>query len=226
MRRLEARTARCRTLSTLFAIWLAAFYGAELDGLSQISSSLGLISVARAEDMAAAPPVQSPQPVMPEAEVILILIRTTLLTLNDAVQTGNFTVLRDVATPGFRELNSAAKLSRAFEDLAQRGVNLAAVATIAPKLGESPSIDPASGMLRIKGVFPGTPVQIAFDLTYQVAGGRWRLFSLSVDPQVVAPVDGAAPANVPAASPKSSGAGRVPAKPQAAPISPSRNQKP
>jgi hypothetical protein len=36
---------------------------------------------------------------MPEAEKVVLLLRTTLLTLNDALQTGNFTVLRDVSAP-------------------------------------------------------------------------------------------------------------------------------
>jgi hypothetical protein len=38
---------------------------------------------------------------MPEAEKVVLLLRTTLLTLNDALQTGNFTVLRDVSAPSF-----------------------------------------------------------------------------------------------------------------------------
>ena len=63
---------------------------------------------------AAAPatPPQAPQLVMPEAERIVLLVRTTLLTLNDALLTGNFTVLRDVAAPSFGQLNSAARLDR------------------------------------------------------------------------------------------------------------------
>ena len=55
-----------------------------------------------------------PQIVMPDAGKIVILVRTALLTLNDAVQTGNFTVLRDKGAPGFGEANSAARLSQIF----------------------------------------------------------------------------------------------------------------
>jgi hypothetical protein len=42
-----------------------------------------------------------PQVAMPDAEKIVLLLRSTPLTLNDAIQTGNFTVLRDVGAPGF-----------------------------------------------------------------------------------------------------------------------------
>jgi hypothetical protein len=37
-------------------------------------------------------------------------------------------------------------------------------------------------MLRLKGYFPGQPVQINFEMLYQAVDGRWRLFGLSVQP--------------------------------------------
>jgi hypothetical protein len=128
---------------------------------------------------AAQPP---PQVAMPDADKIVLLLRGTLLTLNDAVQTGNFTVLRDLSAPGFRDANSAARLGAIFGNLAQRGIDLSAVAILAPQLGEAPSIDPQTSMLRIKGFFPGQPVRIDFEVIYQPVGGRWRLFGLSVQP--------------------------------------------
>jgi hypothetical protein len=127
------------------------------------------------------PPLQ-PAVVMPDGDKIVLMIRTTLLTLNDAVQTGNFTVLRDVAAPGFREANSAARLAQIFASLAQNRIDLAPVALITPQLAAAPTIDPKTGMLHIKGHFPGQPVQINFELLYQPIAGRWRLFGLSVAP--------------------------------------------
>jgi hypothetical protein len=123
------------------------------------------------------------QAVMPDGEKILMLIRTALLTLNDAIQTGNFTVLRDRAAPSFRETNSAARLSEIFSSLVSQGIDLSAVATLGPKLTQPPSLDPQSHMLRLAGVFPGKTVQIRFDILFQPVAGRWRLFGLSVQPQ-------------------------------------------
>jgi hypothetical protein len=127
---------------------------------------------------------QAPQQqvIMPDAEKIVLLLRNTLITLNDAIQTGNFTVMRDRGAPGFREANSAAGLSRAFSDLSSKGVDLSAVSIIAPKLTETPTFDQQKSMLHIKGYFPGQPVQINFEVLYQAAGGRWQLFGLSVQP--------------------------------------------
>jgi len=133
----------------------------------------------------AQPPPQAvpPQVVMPDAEKIVVMVRTTLITLNDAIQTGNFTVLRDIGAPGFREANSAARLSQIFSDLTSRGIDLSAVATMVPQLAEDPSINPSTNMLRLKGTFPGNPVQIDFELLFQPVAGRWRLFGITVQPK-------------------------------------------
>ncbi|GFO81450.1 MAG: hypothetical protein A49_10770 [Methyloceanibacter sp.] len=101
---------------------------------------------------------------------------------NNAVQTGNFTVLRDTGAPGFREAHSTAQLSRFFSNLGAQKVDLSAVAVITPQLSEPPVLDQQKAMLRLKGYFPGEPVRIDFDLIYQAIEGRSRLFGLSVQP--------------------------------------------
>lgn len=122
------------------------------------------------------------QVVMPDAEKIVLLLRVALITLNDALQTGNFTVLRDIGAPGFREANTAARLSQSFSDLAAKSVDLSSVTIIAPQLTEAPGLDQAKSMLHLKGYFPGQPVQINFEMLFQAVDGRWRLFGLSVQP--------------------------------------------
>jgi hypothetical protein len=129
---------------------------------------------------------------MPDAEKIVLLLRSTLVTLNDALQTGNFTVLRDMGAPGFREVNTAGKLAQAFAQLASQGVDLTAVTVLVPQLTEQPTIDPQNQMLHLKGVFPGQPLQINFEILYQPVAGRWRLFGLSVN--AVPPTATSAPA--------------------------------
>jgi hypothetical protein len=129
---------------------------------------------------------QQPQVLMPDAEKIVLLLRSTLNTLNDAIQTGNYTVLRDKGAPGFAQANTAARLAQSFSDLASKGVDLAVVNIVAPQLTEPPALDQAKGFLRLKGYFPTQPVQINFEMIYQAVGGRWRLFGLSVQPSAAA----------------------------------------
>lgn len=141
----------------------------------------------------AAPPAA--QVVMPDPEKIVLLLRTTLLTLNDALQTGNFTVLRDTGAPGFRDANTAARLSQSFADLASKGLDLSAISIISPQLSQAPGLDQQKGMLHLIGYFPSQPVQINFEMLYQAVDGRWRLFGLSVQPGAPTPPPASAPAS-------------------------------
>jgi len=116
---------------------------------------------------------------MISAEQALYLIRSSLLTLNDANRTGNYTVLRDLATPAFQARNSAADLALTFSDLRRRNFDLYAVATEAPQLTAPPAVN-EHGLLVLAGYFATRPKQIRFELVYQVVDNHWRLHSISV----------------------------------------------
>lgn len=130
------------------------------------------------------PTVDAPRQTVapPSPDLIVVLVRTTLLALNDALRADNFTVLRDLASSRFRAVHTPGKLSQIFSDLAGRGIDLSAVAVLSPELSERPFLDASGGVLRLKGVFDGKPVRIDFDLLFQAEGGRWKLLGLSVQP--------------------------------------------
>ena len=112
-------------------------------------------------------------------EQALYLIRSTLLTLNDANHSGNYTVLRDLAAPDFQAHNTAADLGQSFSDLRRRNFDLHGAALLAPQLTAVPALD-QKGMLRLTGYIPTRPLQINFDLLFQVVGNQWRLYGISV----------------------------------------------
>jgi hypothetical protein len=152
--------------------------------------SVTAIGVATEEQRPAQAPVPAAAPQQQQLPVpleqALYLIRSTLLTLNDANRTGNYTVLRDLASPDFQNKNTAADLSDSFADLRRRHFDLFSVALAAPQLASAPALD-GNGMLRLTGFFPTRPQQINFDLLFQNVGGQWRLFGISVaTPQVSA----------------------------------------
>jgi hypothetical protein len=130
---------------------------------------------------------QAPQVAMPDAEKIVLLLRNTLIGLNDALQTGNFTVFRERSAPGFQSANSPERLAQAFADLAARRVDLSTVSVTTPQLSANPALDQAKGMLHLKGYFPLRPSPIAFEVLYQSVDGRWRLFGVSVQPAAPPP---------------------------------------
>lgn len=173
---------------------------------------LGGMSGVRAEaNQAAAPSAQQPTRAtspapdtrIPDGPVLSVLIRRTLLTLNDANLTGNYTVLRDLAAPGFQSANDAARLAVIFTNLRERKIDLSPIIYFDPKLVRAPQID-ANGMLRVSGFIPTEPEQVNFDLLFQLVDGRWRLFGLAVNtsPTAATAMPSAAPAT-PAAQPAS-----------------------
>ena len=170
---------------------------------------------------------QVPRLTVPSDDVLLILIRATLIALNQANVTGNYTVLRDLGAPAFKENNSADKLAQVFASIRQRKLDLTLVLLVQPKLYRKPVITP-KGLLRITGFFPTDREPINFDLLFQAVEGRWRLFGISADaasPQQ-APTARAAPQAAPAKEPEeaapSSPAAEVPKKPKA-PATPSND---
>ena len=119
-------------------------------------------------------------------EQALYLVRSTLLTLNDANLSGNYTVLRDLAAPDFQARNTAADLAQTFSDLRRRNFDLYGAALLAPQLTVVPALD-QSGMLHLAGYIPTRPQQINFDLVFQVVSNRWRLYSISIATPEAAP---------------------------------------
>ena len=143
-------------------------------------------------------PVRLP---VPPAENLVLLIRLSLLTLNDALQTGNYTVLRDRAGPSFQRGNTAAALSRVFAKLEAQGIDLAGVAIMTPQLSAA-EVGGVEQRLHVRGNFPGQPTQIDFDLTYEPSDGHWKLYGLSVAAvQTPVPVAQIPAAKAPAAKP-------------------------
>lgn len=135
---------------------------------------------AAAQQKAPAPAAAPVQPSLPVTlEQALYLIRSTLLTLNDANRTGNYTVLRDLAAPDFQARNTAADLGLNFLDLRRRNFDLYGAALLAPQFTDAPALD-QRGMLRLAGYIPTQPQQIKFDLTFQVVTGQWRLFGIAI----------------------------------------------
>ena len=109
-----------------------------------------------------------------------ILIRKTLLTLNDANLTGNYTVLRDLSAPEFQKQFNAARLSETFADLRKRKLDLSPIVLFHPKLTRKPEFK-GKNIIRLTGYIPTKPEQVNFDIFFQRNSNRWLLIGLSVN---------------------------------------------
>jgi hypothetical protein len=133
----------------------------------------------------------APKPANIDRNGVLMLVRSTLLALDHANKTGNYTVLRDIGAPGFHN-NTAARLGEIFAKLRNDKLDLSGVAVIDPQLNLLPQIE-ANGMMRMAGFFPSVPSQVNFELLYAPVDGQWRLFGISVSVGQAGPVAPAPP---------------------------------
>ena len=126
-----------------------------------------------------APPVSN-VPVPGEMELNK-LVWSTMAAVDHANLAGNYSVLRDLAAPGFQLNNDAARLAQIFAALRASRIDLSNTLLLGPSYTAAPR-RPAADMLRIQGFFGLRPTAIRFDLQYQWAGGRWRLFGVDIQP--------------------------------------------
>ena len=130
-------------------------------------------------DKAATIGVIQPAIAMPAADEMLGLIRTTIIALNQANQTGNYTVLRDLAAPDFRNANDASRLGLIFQVLREQAIDLSPLLQISPEVSETPAFN-AQGLLRLAGFFPTQPLRVNFDMSFQLIESPWRPYTISV----------------------------------------------
>lgn len=143
-------------------------------------------------------PVQEPKPAQIDRNGVIILIRSSLLALDDANKTGNYSVLRDLGAPGFQLGNSDARLAEIFAGERKENLDLSGVAVLEPQLTVLPQIE-ANGMMRMAGFFPSVPNQVNFELLYAPVNRQWRLMGISVSLGQSGPVAPAPPAPAPVA---------------------------
>ena len=132
------------------------------------------------EQAPAKPSASQKQEIKIEAAQLIILIKSTIIALQQANQTGNYSVLRDLGTPIFREHFDQARLASVFADLRNRRVNLYPVLFLAPDLSKPPEIT-QGGQLHLTGYFATRPVQIQFDILFTTLDGVWRLDGAAID---------------------------------------------
>ena len=160
--------------------------------------ALGLVvtAPALAQQAAAPPPAQSNAPI-PGELVLAKMVWSTMAAVDHANRAGNYSVLRDLAAPGFQIANDAAKLTQIFANLRASNVDLSNTMLLAPTYRAPPRMVQPD-ILQVQGFFGLRPTAIAFDLYYQWVPGRWRLFGVSINPAQIAAVQPGAPAPAPA----------------------------
>ena len=145
------------------------------------------------------PPAPSSVPIPNDLELSK-LVWSTMAAVDSANQAGNYSVLRDLASPQFQALNDAAKLTQVFSNLRASRLDLSSTLLLAPTFTATPRyVQP--GILMLKGFFGLRPTAVAFELYYQWVVGRWKLAGVSIAPAPIASQQPSSQAPAPAAQP-------------------------
>lgn len=111
------------------------------------------------------------------------LIKSSLISLNQANQTNNYSVVRALGSPGFQNNNSEQDLSSIFTGIREAGLDFSAISEYEPVFTSDPVLDESNNLL-VQGRFPTNP-NIEFSLLYQLVNGQFRIDTITVGIQPV-----------------------------------------
>ena len=125
-------------------------------------------------------PASAQAPKIPAEPEIEMLIKQSLLTLNDANLTGNYAVMHARMAPKLRTQFTAEQVKAAFRDFADQRVDFALIVTQKPILSEPARFD-AEGALVLVGRFDTRPSRVVFSLRMLTLDGRWSILGINVN---------------------------------------------
>ena len=130
--------------------------------------------------LVAACPIRAPALDMPSPLVQEILIKSILVTLNDAVASDNFAVFHAKISKPFRDQFPPEKLRAIFKDLIEKHAVFDAVVASPIVSDEEAKID-EQGVLRLKGHFDTAPKKVKYQLGFIASDGAWKLSGITID---------------------------------------------
>ena len=123
--------------------------------------------------------IQMTRQVVPDENVLARLVWSTMIALDNANRTNNYTVLNSLGSEDFQRRNSPERLSGIFSNLRQNRIDLGRTILSTPSYYRPPEIL-SDGSLRLRGGFDYRPKSIRFDLIYSNIGGGWQISAISV----------------------------------------------
>jgi len=116
---------------------------------------------------------------VPSDRALEALVKSSLLSLNDANVTGNYSVLHAKLSKPFREQFPPEKLKETFREFSQGNADFDVIAALKPAYAPPPVVD-GDGRLVVKGGFPTEPSRLLFELEFIPSDGEWKLIRIHV----------------------------------------------
>lgn len=137
--------------------------------------TIAIVTLAAA--MAAPGMAMAQSPPLPTPVVEEVMVKTSLLTFNDANLTGNYTVMYAKMAKLFRDRFTADTLKQAFKVFAGKHIDIIAAKPIVPS---SEAKFASNGSLMLRGYFDTTPSRLNYELDFAVSEGEWKLIAIDV----------------------------------------------
>jgi hypothetical protein len=134
------------------------------------------------------PPAQSAQQgavAQANADLILTLIRSSLVAVQQADVTGNYSVLRQLGSPSFQAANDVDKLSATFSGIRKSNVDLSGAVVLYPQISKAELTNTV--MLHVSGTFATKPVPVRFEFLFQPIQGHWTIDGILIAPVTPTP---------------------------------------
>ena len=119
-------------------------------------------------------------PRVPDHKGQVMLIKNTIVAVNHGNITGNYTVLRDLASEHFRKQNTGSDLAATFAGLRKQKLDLSPILVTEPQLTQPPKTDNLRGYLHLVGHFPTRPQAVRFALFFQNIQDSWVIAEISI----------------------------------------------
>ncbi len=109
-----------------------------------------------------------------------VLIRSTLMTFNDANMTGNYSVLLAKASKQFQSQFTAEQLAASFAEFRQKELYFEEVVTADYDSYDKAKLD-SDGALLLSGVFKTDDLQVNYRLRFVQNNKIWKVLGINVD---------------------------------------------
>jgi hypothetical protein len=116
---------------------------------------------------------------VPRSDIFEVMVKTALLTLNDANLANDYSVMNARLHPEFRKQAPADRLAGIFAPFRNVKVDYSAMLMHAPTYTDGPRVD-ADGLLVVKGYMETRPWRTTFDLAWRQSEGNWWLWRINV----------------------------------------------
>jgi hypothetical protein len=117
---------------------------------------------------------------MPSPFVQEVLIKSILVTLNDAVASDNFSVFHAKISKPFSDQFPPERLRAIFKDLVEKHAVFDAIVA-SPVIPEEDARIDEKGVLRLKGRFDTAPKKVKYQLGFIPSEGAWKLSGVTID---------------------------------------------